>query len=430
VAHLAAWLMVALSVSFLLRDRPIHCACLALAVWTFIPSVAAGHVVGAVSGPLAAHPATWLILAQAGVCLLLRPRPMTKALSRYLYVWLVGVVFIVAAVVTSQLMQSHGLVLLLDQVVGPLVLFWIIVSYGREQEGSVYLLRGTIIGLAVVESVLALVQKSQHSILVYGGDYANLYWFDPLRFQRWMGTTDSPLVLATLICVAAPLAVGLRNTLLRMSSMLIMLLGAITSQSRVGVAVMCVMLVYLLARGRMGVFTRLVAVTLLFFAARAILSSTLVSGISSRLSNDTGSSRARGLAWGVFGDLLHSLILTGNGLTSNYRIASEAGLQTSLESSFLMYTVDLGLLLTVAWFGVQVVIAIVHGTRRPPVGMLPAVVIALAVPQTFSALAFSNLVGVLMWSALGLLVIATQQGHYTTAHQSPAARRFAMSSRV
>jgi hypothetical protein len=409
VAHLAGWLAVALAIAFLCRRKPMLGTSIALAIWVLIPSVAAYHVVGAVSGPLAAHPATWLLLVQVGIGLLFDPQPLGRAFNRHLPIFVIGGFFIVGAFVTSLLTGSSSLRLLLDEIVGPLMVFWLISAYAFGDRREMHLVRNTIIVLAVGESFLALTQSWQHRMLFYESDYLTLYWFDPERFDRWMGTTDSPLVIALLVCVAAPLAVGLQNTPIRLAAMISMLIGALTSQSRFGVAVMCGLFIYMLVRGRMSFFTRLLVAVLLMIAGRAILASDLVTGISSRLSNDTGSSEARAYALNTFFGMFHDILLTGNGLTSNFRLASEAGLQTSLESSFLMYAVDVGLPLTLLYFGSQAFLVLLHGPGNRMQGAFIAAGMGVIMQHTFSGVAVSNMSAAVIWAAVGLVAAGSRR---------------------
>jgi hypothetical protein len=400
--------MVATAVAFACRRHPLHGICIAIALWVLIPSVAAHHLVAS-GGALGAHPATWLLLAQVAMALLFDPVPLARAFTRHLPIFLVASLFVVGAYVTSKLNGYGGIKLLLDQTIGPVMLFWLISAFAFGNAKGMRMVRNTIIILAVFESLLTLVQSWQGRMLVYESDYLTLYWFDPTRFNRWMGTTDSPLVLALLVCVAAPLTLGLRHSGLRLVAMIAMLLGAITSQSRFGVAVMCALLIYILIRGRMNLFSRILCIVLVAIAGRTILSSQLVSGISSRFTNDTGSTAARGLAWDAFVGQLHTIAFVGNGLTSNYRIATEAGLQTSLESSFLMYAVDVGLPLALLYFGSQILLTLRHGPRNHTEGAFIAAMIGISMQHTFSALGGSNLSGAVTWAVLGLLVAGTRR---------------------
>ena len=95
---------------------------------------------------------------------------------------------------------------------------------------------------------------------------------------------------------------------------------------------------------------------------------------------------------------------TGGGFTSNYQVAQTAGLGTSLESSLLMYAVDIGTVFAVLYFGSQLVIVV----RGPGSSLLPGLgltaVIALVIPHTYSALSAGSAVGVLLWTIMGMVV--------------------------
>ena len=54
----------------------------------------------------------------------------------------------------------------------------------------------------------AIIQKGTGSIIFYLDDYSRLYWFNPETFERWMGTTDSPLVFSLAVCIAGALTLG------------------------------------------------------------------------------------------------------------------------------------------------------------------------------------------------------------------------------
>jgi hypothetical protein len=316
------------------------------------------------------------------------------------------VVFLAGVLATTVLTGMHGLRLFGDEIVGPLALFWIVLAHASGYPRRLSLLRSTIIAIATFESVFAVLQYQAGRLLVFEKDYTTLPWFNPGSFIRWMGTTDSPLTLSLTVCVAAPLVVGIRDAGLRLVLVVTLLLGVVTAQSRVGVAVMAVLLVYLLLRARAGWPTRLGYAGMLGVAAVVLLDSELVAGITSRLNDDSGSADARRRAWHTFTDLAPDYLLSGHGLTSSYGIASDAGLQSSLESSVLMYALDVGLLLSLLYFGCQVVISLlsVRGSSMP--GAPVAALVGCLVQHTFSAVAFSNLSGPLVWAAIALAVAA------------------------
>jgi hypothetical protein len=431
MAHLGAWLVIAAGLSMTLRHKPVVTVAIALVIWTLIPAVSAYRVVGAVSGPMAAHPATWLVLVQAGVCLLSNPGRLGRAVNRHILLSVMIPVFVVAAVAISVLNGYNGLKLLMDQVVGPAAAFLLLASYGRDYPKTESVFRGTIVTLAAVEALLALIQSTAGNTLLFQPDYETLYWFNPERFNRWMGTTDSPLVLSLLVCVAAPLALGLRYTPLRLGTLLVMVVGVITTQSRTGVATMTCVLVYMLFKGKMGAATRVVSLFLVLLSMRAVLSSTLVSGISSRLSNDTGSSAARGDAFGFFLSQVGQISWVGHGLTSNYQVAADGGLITSLESSFMMFAIDLGLPLAVLYFGSQLGLIMWHAPHNRIQGAFAAAMLGALTQHTFSALGYANMSGFVIWCAIGLVVVgSTRFDEQVAVTQAPARRRVATSAAV
>ena len=405
--QLVVWLGVCAVLALALRRRPVHGVCLALLLWAAIPAVAAHHVTGHGVGPLAIHPATWLLLAQLVVGLATNPRPLTRTLAVHPQASVALAVFGAGVLATTALTGMNGLRLLGDQIVGPLALFWIVLAHASGYPRRLSLLRNTLITIAAFESVFAVVQFQAGRLLVYESDYATLPWFDPGTFIRWMGTTDSPLVLSLTVCVAAPLVVGLRSAGLRLAPIITMLLGVVTAQSRVGVAVMALLLSYLLFRARATWPARTLYAGLLTIATIVLLDSQLVEGISSRLTNDAGSTDARRRALRTFVDLAPDYLLSGRGLTSNYDIASEAGLRTSLESSVLMYALDVGVVLALLYFGCQVVMSLLSVRGSTMQGAPVAALVGCAVQHTFSAVGFSNLSGPLVWAVIALAVAAS-----------------------
>jgi hypothetical protein len=431
MTDLAVWLVLASIISFTFRHRPLITVSLALAIWVLLPALAAHRVVGFSTGVFATHPATWLVLAQVGVCLLSDPVRLARAGSRHVFLSVVVSVFIVGAAATSILTGYGGWRLLMDQIVGPVAAFWLVMAYGLTDETAGRLLRGTFVSLAVFESMLALVQSRLDSVLVFENDFRRVYWFNPERFERWMGTTDSPLVLALLVCIAAPLAAGIRIVPLRFGALLIMTLGVITTQSRTGVTVMAFIVVYLVVRSKMVLVVRLASVFLVLASANSILRSDFVSGISSRLSSDTGSTAARGRALDFFLSRLGSLSWSGNGLTSSYRIASEGGLITSLESSFLMYAIDVGLPLAVLYFGAQILVILWHSPANRIQGAALGALFGALMQHSFSGLGFSNLSGFAVWCAIALVVTGSSRIEIASDDSyAPVRRSNATSARV
>ena len=431
MAQLGAWLMVAATISIVLRRRPVVTVAIALALWILLPAVAARRVVGSASGPLAVHPSTWLMVVQIGVCLVVDARRLVIAANRHILIVVTSSMFIVGAVAASVLNGRSGVRILADQIVGPLIAFALIVAYSTIRTSEVTLLRWVIVGLGAAESLFVVLQSAVGRTILYENDYSRLYWFRPDRFDRWMGTTDHPLVLSMLISTAAILTIGLNiSSVTRAGLLLVLSLGVVTTQSRVGVAIVGCALVYFVFSGRINIAVRIVCLAAAAVSARAVLSSSLVTGVSSRLSDDTGSNAARRQAFEVFFDNIRSVAWAGQGLTSNYDFARAGGLQTSLESSFMMYAVDVGLPLAVLYFGTQLLLVLRHSRGNQVAGAVPAALVAMSVQHTFSALGYANMTGFLVWSVIGMAVVGS--GRLRPKEETPqlARRSASMSSRV
>ena len=154
--------------------------------------------------------------------------------------------------------------------------------------------------------------------------------------------------------------------------------------------------------------------------------------LASRLADDTGSAdaRQRALAF-IFGNWT-GYLFAGEGLTASYTVARGAGLETSIESSILMYAVDVGWALALVYFCGQFGLIVRHGFRHRLPGASIAAVAAFALPQVSSALAWSNMSGTLLWTTLAVLVLAgTLRGQPEPGHTSgaPVAASIATSSR-
>jgi hypothetical protein len=403
----------------LLRTRPVIAVLLALTLWVALPAVAVPGLTGQLAGPLAIHPATWLVLAVFALQLVFRPRPIGATVARHPLLILSGIIFIGGCVWTSQANSSGGLKLLLDQILAPLLAFLILVSYARSDQRTVLLIRNTIIALAASQAVLTLVQARLGRMLLFEAAYATLPWFNPLKFDRWMGTADSPLILAFLLCVAAGLAIGVRNVALRFGLLGLYLVSVLITQSRTGVGIICAVILYSVLRSRMAIWARALASLAVAGAGYVLVTSTLVAGFASRLADDTGSADARRRAIGFIFANWAGYLFAGEGLTASYTVGRGAGLATSIESSILMYAVDVGWALTLVYFGAQLALILRHGFRHRVAGVTIAASIAFVLPHVSSALAWSNFTGIFLWSTLALVVLAGT----IDLRQSPALQR-------
>lgn len=407
MVQLAGWLAVSFALAWIGRSRPIHLVCLALLLWSVVPAVA-GHIITGLSpGPMAFHPATWLLLCIVAVQVVTNPSAMSQALARHIYLVLGLSLFVVGAAITSYATGSGGFRLLFDQAVGPMLLFWVVVAFAPGHKDRILLLRNTLLLAVAVQCALALVQRLAGSILLYQSDYERLYWFNPAKFDRWMGTTDSPLVLSLAIGVASALTVSLQRNSVRLGLMVLFLAGSLVIQSRTGIVTIGLVVLFIVVRSRMALWARVLYSLLIVAAGYLLLTSSLVTGLTQRIADDLGSADARIRAVNLFASRWLDFFLVGGGLTSSYDFGRGSGLRTSLESSYLMYAVDTGIVLASIYFGAQLWLIIRHLVRPGLPGLGIAALVGFGLQNMFSGVAASNLTGIVVWAAIAMLVAST-----------------------
>ncbi|TKV61706.1 hypothetical protein FDO65_09190 [Nakamurella flava] len=402
--QLVAWVAICLAAAVLLRDRLIALIVVCLVLWAAVPGVASVMVTGVARGnPLAFHFATWLILLTFAVQMVHQFHAMIAQLTRHVFVFLGLTVFLVAAFLTSRSGQSGGgLVLFLSQMVGPILLFWMTVVAIAERPERLALIRNWLLAIAAIQSVLAVIEWSLGGVLLYREYYATNYWFDEVNFPRWMGTLDHPLTLSLLICAVLPLLSGVRSVWLQLGLMLVLLAGLLATQSRTGLAVAVLGVVYVLTTSPMKPMTRFLALSVVIGSGAWVASSQLSAGVAQRLTEDGGSAGAREAALTFFYDNLPNFLFTGGGIGSASGVAERGGLTTSLESSFLIYAVDLGALFTLLYFGTQLALVVRSFGPSTCRGLWLAGLLVVIVPQTFNALNSQTFAGVLVWTIVGL----------------------------
>lgn len=378
--------------------------CAALVLWLIVPALGASHITGLVStSPIAFHPATWLILAVFAVQVAGSPAPVAGVVARHPYVLLMVALFAVGASFTSIQSGSGGTRLLFNQVIAPALVFVLVLAHARG-ERPINWLRNTVIACAAVQSLFAIAQWRLGDVLFFASEFEAQYWFKPDSNDRWMGTTDGPLTLSLLLAVAGAFTLGLSRAAARLTLLALFMVAMLITQSRVGAIVMVLLLLIAVALLRMRIWARVLSVMAVALAGVGIVTLGVADGLFGRLTNDTGSAHARNAAWDfVVGDV-RGFLIGGTGLTSNYEVARNAGLQTSIESSFLMYAIDVGLVLAVLYFGAQLALLVRFGPYSMAWWATLASLAAFVLVNISSALAFSNLSGPLLWVALSLVV--------------------------
>ena len=404
--HLVVWALLCVATAVLLRRRPVVAAGLVITLWAAVPGIASGAVTGVATGGLASHPATFLILACFMVRLVVAGRALADAIGQRIYVYTLLLAVVVAAGLTTRLAKTGGLVLVVDQLIAPVLLFAIVHSALMAAPSERSALRNWFLTIAALESGLAITQRLTGHVLFYGSYYQQQRWFDPVGWTRWMGTIDHPLGLSFLICLAVPFIADLRRAGVQVALIVLMVAAVIITQSRTGLFVVGFEIVYVVLAARVSEMTKVVLGALTAVGLAAVASTGLLSDVENRLVNDSGSAAARSDAFEFFVRHLGDFLVVGGGSGSSYDVARAAGLITSLESAIYIYAVDFGLFFALIYFATQLglVIRAIGGTGGR--GTVLAGVAAVVVPQTYSSLGADTSAAALLWVVLAMCAAA------------------------
>jgi hypothetical protein len=398
-----AWLVLCLLLSMALHRRPLALALVALSLWCLLPGISAHLVTGVTVGVFAAHPAAFLVLVAVVVRLVVAPRSIVAALAHRAE-WTILLATVCVMSVLFGVLQQRGLDTLsaaIDQVVAPVALFVLFGSALIARPSGLEVVRWWFLAMAAVQSALALAQGAAVSTFVYGADYGEQYWFTDY-FNRWMGTFDHPLVLSLFLVIAMYLVAGVRHWWLAVPMLALYMGGLLVTQSRVGVALGALAIPYVALSPRLRLSGKLAVLAAAVTGAGFAVSLGAAAAIQARVTNDSGSSRARADALQYFLDHIRDFAWFGQGLNASFSVSDDAGLGTSFESAVLMYSIDLGVVVTLMYFGVMVAAAARSFGARAPVGVFGPAVAAVVIPQTFSALSGSTAAPAVVWSALAL----------------------------
>lgn len=396
------WIGLCLVGALLLHQRPVWMVIVSLSLWTLIPGVAGGLFVGRTTGLFGYQPGGWFVLCCLAVVLIRRPRELLAEIAgRWVMYLCLTFVILAAAVITLLGTTPPGIVIVGDQMLVPVGMFALASMAFRSDPSSRFLLRNAVLALAAVQSLLALLQWVAASTLVYPARFATNYWLTP-SWDRWMGTTDHPLVLSMLVCAAVPLVAGLRRPVVQVMLLALMASAVLITQSRTAAALLPIGVLYVVFRSRARRSAKFALSLMVAVGGVALLLSPLTAGLGSRLLDDTGSADARGAAWSFFLANWDRFVVFGDGISTSFSVAKVGGLSTSLESAYLMYAVGVGAIVATGYFGVQVVILLrsLNGPRMR--GVLLSGLIVLIIPQTFSSLGVDTLCGPLLWVVLAL----------------------------
>ncbi|MBG6060221.1 hypothetical protein IWX89_003695 [Cryobacterium sp. MP_M3] len=403
------WLATSLGFGLLAVRFHHHAIKVVLFLATAVPYVASDLVTGYSGGFLDLHPATWFALFAFIVASLIRPREVLKLIGRdpvpnFLMATVLSIV--VATVVVRD--GSSGLSLIANQMVVPYAVFlWARFEIRRDSRFGASLAR-FVVGLGAIESALALFQWATKTTLFFTTQMSTYGWY---RLNvRQFGTLDHPLTLSLLLAICIPLSVNIRRAYFQVPVVVLLLIGVLLTESRTGLLLAAAGLAFLLLRKQASVKTRIAACGALGLGLILFFQSSLAEGIAARLDNDNGSANARSLALKFFFENVWHYFLGGDGVGSSFETSSNGGLATSLESPVLMYALDFGLLVTLIYFGVQLVLVLrwKRGWTATSGARAGALFAVLSI-QTYSSVATESAAALLVWAVIGIATLSLTQ---------------------
>ncbi len=370
------------------RRRPFPLLVAGFLLWVVIPGLAVETVVGIGPGRIAIHPGSALLITTALVQFVTNVRG-TRAvlLHRPDYtVLLLGVCFLA---LIQGLLGGLGIgaaLAVVDLVLAPVAAYLLVGQELLAHPEKADWLRRILLAVAFGEAAFALIQALAHSPLVWLPQFEAQRRFS-YAGTRHMGTFDHPLVLAFFLVVMIPLLAGVRRWWVTSGGLLLLIAGVLATQSRFGIAAASAGALYVVLRGRGSARGRLAGLAVLIGAAGYAVGQGLSSGVQDRFSSDSASTDARIRAIDYWFSHLGDFAWAGQGVGASFDVALSSGLETSFESSFLMWSVDIGLIPAVMLFGVLLFAGLGALRREAVPGAAVATLLALVAAQTFSAMA-------------------------------------------
>lgn len=379
----------------------------ALVLWVAMPGIARAPFA---IGPLDLHPAAMLVLATLAVQLVRQPRRIVRVIETAPAILVVlTAVALLAAVETLALSRGpEGVMAAVEQIWCAVALFVLVGAALLERPAFAGRLAGWLAGVVALEGGLAVVQAMLHRPLLWTRAYEAEYWFTP-QFDRWMGTADHPLVLTLLVLLAAPLLVRRMGWGWRLLALAGMTAAMASAQSRVGIILFALEVVFVLARARAGRGGRaLMGLVVLASLAVAWTMGAFDAVILRLTTDDGGSAEARTLAFGYFTSHLSEWAWLGLGMNQNILLSKAAGLGTSFENSFVMTTIDLGLPVALVYYGAMLACIALGLVHRPGRAAALAALVGFGYVQTFSALGTRCSASAWLWALLALALFSRE----------------------
>lgn len=398
--------LVATLVAVAFRDRPAIWISIAFIAAVGVPRVAVRDLFSSAGALSSIHPAVWFFLAGTVVSMIAR-RPKRADTTRNYAATILAIVLF-GSMLAALAVRGWGEVLAYSIYYAlPAAALFAVRAGMRISPDLFSPLSKTVVVVALIESSIAILQRLTQTSIFYETFYARQYWWSG-EVTRSLGTLDSPLDLAALLSMALIFAVRLRRTLTSIASGAFILVGAWSTESRVGIILSVTAFVFLVLWKSRGPIVGLIASLTIAIATVVFLNSAIAAQTLDRF-GDRGatSSAARSDAFQTGVELLQSSPPFGNGIGYSYQF-STAYLASSFENAYLAMAIDAGVILTVALLLAQILV-LMSGPRMMSAFRLPGL-FAIIWGFSYSAFLSASAFSLLAWFFLGLTSIATSIG--------------------
>lgn len=372
-------------------------------LWALAPSEAQS-ILGLSSSSMP-HVSTLVTFFSLVFCAVFRPY-IIEAAANKLGVLALPILFFAfyTSVVTYFSVEDVSISVNLNQIVSPLFLLFLTIGVVNYEKSSLRLLIQLLISLACFEAIFSIVQYVLKDFLFYSVIFKETVWWSN-EYYRSVGSFDHFLVLGSFLSLCIPLAGFFKNSVYKLSYIALIISGIAFSQSRFSFILAAIGTVYVLLS------TRSFAIKAISVLASAISLPLIVrlpvfAPIFMRFEDDQNSNEIRLKAYTWFRENWTDFIFSARGFGDSFNVASSAGLRSSFESAFIIYSIDFGIVFAVSYFSFFVILIL----KSKSEGYLKvAALISLMLPMTFSSIGVDSALASVIFFVVALSIAEAQK---------------------
>ena len=303
---------------------------------------------------------------------------------------------------------------IVDSLLAPLILFVLVIRDRDRAARWSETVRNGLLGIAVFESALALVQFATGRVLFYETARKEFWWYTSDQFNRATSTLDSPLDLAMLLCVALPLAVMARRSVIRIGSMFLLTAGIALTASRLALGLVAVAWLFALLGTKLSLGKKASIAVAAVVSLFVLLQTDLARTALDRLGGSTSSSAARESAVSYVLQNANDFLFLGYGYSRGGSLRDIGVLASSIENALLSFAYDYGAVPTVLWFAVMLLLALVAWQVAERRGLALALTLGLIMTAGYSSLSTRSAATSIFWALVILATVSIMESRATS----------------